>query len=177
MFSEQHCIQQLLPHKLLVCTSFCLSKKKKKSESINYKNPSWSMVKDGQWGKVLAADQATLCCWEFVTVTQWEASWIIMSAKINDHLQISPKEEEFVDICEQGRDFRGFFLTAPWKTYQDMSLTGDKWLHSPPDIFCLTLAFTSPPLPLFHSENINPIPPTVPRKVLRKNTFSSFGFL
>lgn len=136
------------------------------------------MVKDGQWGKVLAADQATLCCWGFVTVTHWEASWIIMSAKINDRLQIHPKhpkEEELVDIWVSKKEISGFFLTAPWKTYQDLSLTGDKWLHSPPDIFCLTLAFTSPPLALFHSENINPVPPTAPSKMLQKAAALDFS--
>lgn len=93
------------------------------------------------------------------------ASWIIMSAKMNDNLCMwALKKTELVKyLGRREKDFREIFFfpeTATWQTYQEVSLTGDKCLHSPSDISCLSLAFTSPPLPLLRSY-INPLTPEV----------------
>lgn len=70
---------------------------------------------------------------------------------MNDYLHIwISKETEIVKYRrKEGRE--RFQETATCQTYHEESVTGDKCLHSPPDILCLSLAFPSPPLPLFHS--------------------------
>ena len=130
----------------------------------------------------LAADQQTLCCWEFVTVTHWgsvlnnheckdEWSFVYVGLKRDRISQIFGRERKRF----QGDFFFFFPETATWQTYHEVSLTGDKCLHSPSDIFCLSLAFTSPPLPLLRSY-FNPLTPEVVSVLLWKTIWDSFGF-
>lgn len=84
---------------------------------------------------------------------------------MNDHERIwIPEETELVKyLSKQEEDFRNFFspLTAACQAYHRVSVTGDKCLHSPPDIFCLSPAFTAPPLPLFFFMFLKKVTPSL----------------